>query len=223
MATTKGNEPIERKNLSINLKRQVLTEAGYRCAVPTCRQILTINIHHIYQIADGGGNDPDNLLALCPNCHSLYHTGVIHKDSIFVYKSILLSLSRAFDFESVNMLLFLYKISTTPDQEPPIITGDALLAYSGLFASGYVEFKPKTEDRHYVIPPDMPIDPGTPGYMSITMFNPPKRSAETMRDVLHLGYTLSITAKGKILVEAWQSGDREALRAALGVIPQPTE
>jgi hypothetical protein len=48
------------------LARDVLTEAGYRCALPTCRQILAIDLHHILEVREGGGNELHNLIALCP-------------------------------------------------------------------------------------------------------------------------------------------------------------
>lgn len=183
MAKAKSKEPTERKNLSIILKREVLTEAGYRCAVPTCRFILALDYHHIYQVSDGGKDDLDNLIALCPNCHRLYHTGVIHKESIAVYKSILISLSRAFDQEAVDCLLFL---ASSRNGSSPLITGDTVMKYGRLVSAGLVKY-----NTHF--------------------------------DEVDSLYSISLTDKGKRLVEAWQSGDREALRAALGVLPQQEE
>jgi hypothetical protein len=43
----KSKVPTERKNLPIKTRTAVLTEAGYRCAVPTCRNILALDLHHI--------------------------------------------------------------------------------------------------------------------------------------------------------------------------------
>ena len=85
-----------RRAVSTNVQIQVLTEAGYRCAVPTCRSILAIDIHHIVEVAADGGNEAGNLLALCPNCHALFHRGTISRDSIYAWKSMLVSLSHAF-------------------------------------------------------------------------------------------------------------------------------
>src|SRR4051812_29981280 len=69
------SKPRERKNLSLKLRTIVLTESGYRCAVPTCRNILALDMHHIWEVSAGGTDDPSNLIALCPNCHNLYHRG----------------------------------------------------------------------------------------------------------------------------------------------------
>ena len=35
--------------------------------------IDVIEAHHIMQYSDGGKNEIDNIMALCPNCHSIFH------------------------------------------------------------------------------------------------------------------------------------------------------
>lgn len=82
-------KPRERENLSLKTRVLVLTEAGYRCAVPTCRNILALDMHHIWEVSAGGSDDPSNLIALCPTCHALYHRGTISAESIYIYKSML--------------------------------------------------------------------------------------------------------------------------------------
>jgi hypothetical protein len=57
-------KPRERDNLPLKTRVIVLTESGYRCAVPTCRTILALDMHHIWEVSAGGGNDPSNLVAL---------------------------------------------------------------------------------------------------------------------------------------------------------------
>ncbi len=62
-----------RKALGMTLKRDLLIEAGYKCANPTCRMILSISIledHHTIALSDGGGDSFANLIALCPYCQS---------------------------------------------------------------------------------------------------------------------------------------------------------
>lgn len=34
-----------------------------------------LEVHHLYRRSDGGADDPDNVLALCPNCHRRVHYG----------------------------------------------------------------------------------------------------------------------------------------------------
>jgi 5-methylcytosine-specific restriction protein A len=34
-----------------------------------------LEVHHLYRRSDGGADDPDNVIALCPNCHRRVHYG----------------------------------------------------------------------------------------------------------------------------------------------------
>lgn len=34
-----------------------------------------LEVHHLYRRSDGGADDPDNVIALCPNCHRRVHHG----------------------------------------------------------------------------------------------------------------------------------------------------
>ena len=128
---------MARETIPNSIRLQVLTEAGYRCAVPTCRNILAIDIHHIVEVSEGGGNETTNLLALCPTCHALYHRGTISKDSIRVWKNMLVVLNNAFDKETVDNLLFLEK---TKKQELNV-TGDGVIKFSKLVGSGLADYR----------------------------------------------------------------------------------
>jgi hypothetical protein len=122
----------ERTKIPLNIKTIVLTEAGYRCAVPNCRNILALDMHHIHQVAHGGGDVSSNLIALCPNCHNLYHRGNISTDAIYTWKSMLVAISRAFDLEAVDRLLFLEPL----EKDFLIVSGDGLLHFARLIAAG---------------------------------------------------------------------------------------
>lgn len=68
------------------LKRAVLEEAGYACAVPTCRATTT-EIAHIEPWAKVQDHTFANLIALCPNCHTRFdQRKEIPKQSILRYK-----------------------------------------------------------------------------------------------------------------------------------------
>jgi len=82
-----------KRNIPIATRQIILMEAGYKCANPSCRHILTLELHHIVWVKDGGGSDPENLIALCPNCHSLHTNGYIPTEAIEVWKSLLVSLN----------------------------------------------------------------------------------------------------------------------------------
>jgi len=127
---------MKRKAIPTRVKLDVLTEAGYQCAVPTCRTILSIDIHHIDQVSEGGGNDLTNLIALCPTHHDMYHKKLISKDSIYAWKLMLVSLGRAFDTNTVDDLLFLNQNRSCDLQ----VSGDGVLKFSRLIGSGLAEF-----------------------------------------------------------------------------------
>jgi hypothetical protein len=60
---------MDRDDVPAAIKRAVLVEAGHRCAIPTCRATTT-EIAHITPWADSHDNSFENLIALCPNCHT---------------------------------------------------------------------------------------------------------------------------------------------------------
>jgi hypothetical protein len=128
---------MSRKAIPQAVKIKVLTEAGYRCAVPTCRTILAIDLHHMVEVSEGGADEQDNLLALCPTCHALYHRGTINRESIYAWKSMLLSLSHAFDTHTLDDLIFL-----SSEKIPSLgVSGDGVLKFSRLIAAGLAEFE----------------------------------------------------------------------------------
>lgn len=68
------------------LRRAVLEEAGYRCAIPACGSETTVAAH-IVPWAKVREHTFDNLIALCPNCHARYDRGDIERLSILQYKT----------------------------------------------------------------------------------------------------------------------------------------
>ncbi len=125
-----------RRTITQSLRIQVLTEAGYRCAVPTCRNILALDLHHIVPVAEDGPNALANLIALCPTCHALFTRGEISRDSIYMWKATLVALSHAFDFDTIDALLFLNQ----PAASNLRISGDGVLRFFRLIAGGLATF-----------------------------------------------------------------------------------
>ena len=62
---------MSRDTISAEVKRAVLVEAGHRCAIPTCRATTT-EIAHIVPWAETQDHSFENLIALCPNCHTRF-------------------------------------------------------------------------------------------------------------------------------------------------------
>jgi|ERR1700722_5848766 hypothetical protein len=172
----KGSKPSERKKLPLSTVTILLTEAGYRCAVPTCRGILALDMHHIWEVSAGGGDDPSNLIVLCPTCHALYHRGTISADSIYAYKAMLVAVSRAFDLEAVDLLMFL----NSCEKDFLIVTGDGLLHFARLIAAKLASVALKANNNWQIVT-----------------------------------YAVNISPKGKLLIDAWQQGDRTRISKVL--------
>ena len=82
MATNEESRPA----IPAELKRQVLVEAGHRCAIHTCRH-PAVDIHHIIPWAQCREHNFENLIALCPNCHRRADAGEIDRKSLTMYKA----------------------------------------------------------------------------------------------------------------------------------------
>lgn len=136
---------VTRKAVPVDARSIVLHECGYKCANPVCRMVLTLEIHHLEQISDGGSHEPTNLLALCPNCHALHHSEAIPRTSLRAWKHLLLALNQAFDTRLVDLLLALRKL------EAVIVSGDGVLQCAQGVSSGLVEVKFRFQPENYVV------------------------------------------------------------------------
>ncbi len=59
------------------VRRMVLARDHHRCQIPGCASSRFVDVHHLRHRADGGDNQPFNLLATCDSHHSLLHAGAI--------------------------------------------------------------------------------------------------------------------------------------------------
>jgi hypothetical protein len=98
----------DRTTIPAEIKRRVLVEAGHRCAIPTCRHI-DVEIHHIKPWGECESHEYENLIALCPNCHSRADKGEIDKKSLRIYKANLRYTHDRFSQIEVDMLFELHK------------------------------------------------------------------------------------------------------------------
>jgi len=88
-----------RPPIPADLRRQVLLEAGHRCAIHTCRHV-DVDVHHIVPWAKVQQHTFENLIALCPNCHRRAERGDIDRKSLRLYKA---RLAAAFRFQDVSL------------------------------------------------------------------------------------------------------------------------
>jgi len=88
------------------LERVLLLECGHRCAIPTCRQ-HPVELAHIVPWAQVKEHKFENLIALCPTCHTRYDNGEIDRLSMRTYKlNLLLVHSRYGDLEQRLIRMF---------------------------------------------------------------------------------------------------------------------
>lgn len=70
---TKRTTRAWRKKTNADVRDSVLKRDGYCCA--ECGRTDRLEVHHIHHRADGGTDDPDNLITLCMVCHAEQHKG----------------------------------------------------------------------------------------------------------------------------------------------------
>lgn len=77
-----------RPAIPADLKRRVMMEAGYRCAIPVCRA-HPVAIEHIDDWAKVQKHSFENLIALCHNCHARKgnRPGQIDRKALLGYKA----------------------------------------------------------------------------------------------------------------------------------------
>lgn len=85
------------------LKRKLLIESGHRCAIQTCKH-PEVEFHHIIPWGKCQEHSFDNMIVLCPNCHSRADRGKIDRKSLLLYKANLQSiLSPELKINSIDM------------------------------------------------------------------------------------------------------------------------
>jgi hypothetical protein len=188
------SKEADRKKIPTHVQHGLLMEAGYKCGNPICRNVITLELHHILYVRDGGGDGPENLLTLCPYCHAMHHAGHFPVEAIRHWKSMLLSLNQAFDRGSIDLLLYL---CVTHGKEI-WYSGDALLRFAGLIAAGLVGFN--TEKLYGHTPTTSGEYAGIPTIFHGTAYE------------LGMKVELHLTERGIRLVEAWRTGNEDKYR-----------
>jgi hypothetical protein len=98
--------PPKRPSLPAALERDVLVEAGHRCAIPTCHE-FPVQIHHIKDRSKGGKDEFSNLIGLCATCHDRVTRGYIKQRDVRQYKANLAVInSRYSDLERRVLQIF---------------------------------------------------------------------------------------------------------------------
>jgi hypothetical protein len=64
-----------KQTVSPATRRSVRRRDHEQCVVPGCRNAQFLDVHHVALRSEGGGHDPDNLIALCGAHHRAAHRG----------------------------------------------------------------------------------------------------------------------------------------------------
>lgn len=189
-AQRKVPREADRKKIPAPLQHQLLMEAGYKCGNPSCHNVITLELHHIEYVSEGGGNEESNLLVLCPYHHAMHHAGQIPVEAIRHWKGLLTALNQAFDRKGRELLLFLYGTR----REQIRYSGDGLLQFSGLIGDGLARVA-HTQQM-------LTADSG----LGAKMFTKTTHAVE-------------LTERGLQLVEAWMAGDDARYRSLISNPP----
>jgi hypothetical protein len=112
-------------------------EAGHRCAIPRCQQVPVV-IAHIKPWEQVKKHSFDNLIALCPTCHSRFDKGHIDRKAMRQYKANLSVLNGRYGDLERRVLRFFAKHPDANEIELPDGL-DILLMYlleDGLLVAG---------------------------------------------------------------------------------------
>ena len=107
-----------RPAIPTKIKRAVLVEAGHRCAIPTCRQ-TPIELAHITPWSKVKEHTFDNLIALCPTCHTRFDRGDMDKLSIKQYKANLALINDRYNDFEIRILENFHHNPNEPDVKIP--------------------------------------------------------------------------------------------------------
>lgn len=97
----------------------LLADTGRRCCL--CGTLHKIQLHHIVPKEEGGADDIDNAVPLCPNCHDEVHGRYAHGKATRGYTSGELKLHRQRTIDSVRKQLGWAPGSSAWDQDKQLI------------------------------------------------------------------------------------------------------
>ncbi len=122
-------------------KREVLVEAGHRCAIPTCRQ-TPVEIAHITSFKDVKQHTFDNLIALCPTCHTRYDNEDIDNKSMLQYKANLSIINSRYGDLERRVITFFVEHPEKNEIRLPLL-GDMEIQIMNLLKDGQIVFERK--------------------------------------------------------------------------------
>ncbi len=99
-----------------------MTEAGYRCAVPTCRGAAALEFEHIEEWCKVKEHRFEDMIVLCATCHARVTRKEISKGSIRTYKQNLAIISGRYSLYEMRALeLFHSHLSQFASDSLPLL------------------------------------------------------------------------------------------------------
>lgn len=137
---------MNRPPIPTELKRRILVEAGHRCAIPTCRA-FTVEIAHITPWAQKQAHEYENLIALCPNCHTRFDRGEIDKKSMYMYKD---NLRYFIEKYSKFELDIMFELARLPEGQGLYFLSIYYLMIKSILEEGFVQILPISDNVAYL-------------------------------------------------------------------------
>lgn len=72
------NPKPKRKTIPPSIKNEVMARQNYKCHRCMDKLPPTKHFHHVKPVSKGGNPSLDNIIVVCPNCHSYIH----HKEQV---------------------------------------------------------------------------------------------------------------------------------------------
>lgn len=136
MESTLSNRHIPEK-----IKRALKEEAGYRCAVPTCRDKGPFDFEHIDDWAKVKEHKFHNMILLCVGCHARVTRKEIHKDAIRAYKRNLAIISGRYSILEVRLLEWFWENRPLSRETKANVSTTDKLHLKGLIDDNFIRFE----------------------------------------------------------------------------------
>ena len=121
----------EDRNIPTHIERAVLLESGHACAIPGCLFPVT-EFAHIVPFAQVKQHTADNIVALCPNHHTLFDVQkTIDRKSMKAYKIKLRLLNQRYTKYELRLLTIL--------AEKPAVLASGEIEAMALLKDGLIE------------------------------------------------------------------------------------
>src|SRR3989337_4168486 len=181
MSDKKNKE--EGRHIPADIKRAVLLESGHACAIPTC-EFLAIEFAHIEPYVKVKKHDVANIVALCPNHHTMFdQKKMIDRKAMKAYKLKLQMLNKRYTKYELRLLTIL--------ATKPVVLASGEIQTMGLLQDGLIE-----NAKTFVT-------------QSITLTD--NADQKVHEDHFVQSFAARLTPKGREFIEVWKSNSENLL------------